>query len=40
MVIDYKSRKMEKLLAALSLPQVADIRTIQSSEDPEGLFSE
>mmetsp|Transcript_12418 Transcript_12418/g.18804 ORF Transcript_12418/g.18804 Transcript_12418/m.18804 type:complete len:166 (+) Transcript_12418:107-604(+) len=38
----YKSRKMEKLLAALSLPQVGDIRLIPPSEDPEkkeGLFA-
>jgi hypothetical protein len=37
-----QSRKMEKLLAALSLPQVADIRLIPLSEDPEkkeGLFA-
>jgi hypothetical protein len=33
---------MEKLLAALSLPQVGDIRLIPASEDPEkkdGLFA-
>lgn len=33
---------MEKLLAALSLPQVGDIRHIPASEDPEhkvGLFA-
>lgn len=33
---------MEKLLAALSLPQVGDIRLIPQSEDPEkkaGLFA-
>lgn len=37
-----QSRKMEKLLAALSLPQVGEIRTIPASEDPEkkeGLFA-
>lgn len=33
----YKSRKMEKLLAALSLPQVSDIKTVPG-EDDEGLF--
>ena len=32
----YKSRKMEKLLAALSLPQVGDIKIVTSQEDPEG----
>ena len=40
--IDYKSKKMEKLLAALSLPQVGEIRTVPVAEDPEhleGLFS-
>lgn len=38
----YKSRKAEKLLAALSLPQVGDIRLISAASDPEhldGLFS-
>lgn len=38
----YKSRKMEKLLAALSLPQVGEIRLVPPEEDPEkqvGLFS-
>jgi hypothetical protein len=38
----YKSRKMEKLLAALSLPQVGDIRLVDAQEDSEdqvGLFS-
>lgn len=38
----YKSRKMEKLLAALSLPQVGDIRIVPPEEDPEhqvGLFT-
>lgn len=38
----YKSRKAEKLLAALSLPQVGEIRTVPASEDPEkldGMFS-
>lgn len=37
----YKSRKTEKLLAALSLPQVGEIRIINADEDPEkleGLF--
>mmetsp|Transcript_5469 Transcript_5469/g.5632 ORF Transcript_5469/g.5632 Transcript_5469/m.5632 type:complete len:198 (+) Transcript_5469:180-773(+) len=37
----YKSRKMEKLLAALSLPQVGEIATIPIESDPEhkgGLF--
>lgn len=34
---DYKSRKMEKLLAALSLPQVGDIICIPRSADvPDG----
>jgi len=32
----YKSRKMEKLLAALSLPQVGEIKIVTSQEDPEG----
>jgi hypothetical protein len=38
----YKSRKMEKLLAALSLPQVGNIQAITIDQDPEkkgGLFS-
>ncbi len=38
----YKSRKMEKLLAALSLPQVGEIRLVPPEEDPEhqnGLFT-
>lgn len=37
----YKSRKMEKLLAALSLPQVGEIKVIPPEEDPEknGVFS-
>lgn len=38
----YKSRKMEKLLAALSLPQIGEIKTIPAELDPErqiGLFS-
>eukprot|EP01039_Chlorochromonas_danica_P000406 gene406-439_t len=38
----YKSRKMEKLLAALSLPQVGEIKRVppeQDSEHQEGLFS-
>jgi hypothetical protein len=38
----YKSRKMEKLLAALSLPQVGEIKLISQDEDPErqnGLFT-
>eukprot|EP01041_Mallomonas_annulata_P004957 gene4957-9917_t len=33
----YKSKKMERLLAALSLPQVGDIRTIPIANDPENL---
>jgi len=32
----YKSRKMEKLLAALSLPQVGEIKIVTSQEDPDG----
>lgn len=39
---DLKSRKMEKLLAALSLPQVGEIKLIPQSDDPEkkeGLFA-
>eukprot|EP01038_Epipyxis_sp_PR26KG_P008007 gene8007-10851_t len=38
----YKSKKMEKLLAALSLPQVGEIKVVPASQDPEknqGLFS-
>lgn len=38
----YKSRKMEKLLAALSLPQVGEIKLVPPEEDPErqgGLFT-
>ncbi len=38
----YKSRKMEKLLAALSLPQVGEIKTLPLDQDPEkkgGLFT-
>jgi hypothetical protein len=38
----YKSKKMEKLLAALSLPQVGDIKVVSADQDPEqldGLFS-
>ena len=38
----YKSKKMEKLLAALSLPQVGGIRIISADEDPdkiEGTYS-
>jgi hypothetical protein len=38
----YKSKKMEKLLAALSLPQVGGIRIIPPEEDKdrmEGLFA-
>lgn len=38
----YKSRKMEKLLAALSLPQVGEIKLVPPDQDPEnheGLFS-
>lgn len=33
----YKSRKAEKLLAALSLPQVGEIKLIKPDEDPDGL---
>ena len=33
----YKSKKMEKLLAALSLPQVGGIRIISADEDPEKI---
>ena len=33
----YKSKKMEKLLAALSLPQVGEIRKVDASQDPDGL---
>jgi hypothetical protein len=33
----YKSKKMEKLLAALSLPQVGEIRKVEASQDPDGL---
>jgi len=32
----YKNRRVEKLLAALSLPQVGEIKVIPPSEDPEG----
>ncbi len=38
----YKSKKMEKLLAALSLPQVGEIKIIPPEQDPErleGLFT-
>lgn len=38
----YKSRKMEKLLAALSLPQVGEIKLVPPEDDPErqgGLFT-
>jgi hypothetical protein len=38
----YKSKKMEKLLAALSLPQVGEIKLVPPEQDPEqldGLFS-
>jgi hypothetical protein len=38
----YKSKKMEKLLAALSLPQVGDIKLMPADQDPErldGLFT-
>lgn len=38
----YKSRKMEKLLAALSLPQVGEIKLVPADLDPEhldGLFT-
>lgn len=41
-LVYYKNRKMEKLLAALSLPQVGEIRLIPQSEDVEnkpGLFA-
>lgn len=34
--IDYKSKKMDKLLAALSLPQVGAITQIPKEKDPEG----
>ncbi|KAJ8605894.1 hypothetical protein CTAYLR_000612 [Chrysophaeum taylorii] len=34
----YKSKRMTKLLAALSLPQVGDIKLVVDSQD-EGLFS-
>jgi hypothetical protein len=38
----YKSRKMEKLLAAVSLPQVGEIKTLPSNQDSSenltGLF--
>jgi PH domain len=33
----YKSKKMEKLLAALSLPQVGGIRIISADEDPDKI---
>lgn len=38
----YKSRKMEKLLAALSLPQVGEVKLMSPDQDPdrlEGLFT-
>jgi len=35
----YKSKKMTKLLAALNLPQVGDIKLHKSDEDPGCLFS-
>jgi hypothetical protein len=38
----YKSKKMEKLLAALALPQVGEVKIVPPEEDPEhldGLFS-
>ena len=38
----YKSKKMEKLLAALSLPQVGEIKILPPEQDPErleGLFT-
>ena len=38
----YKSRKMEKLLAALSLPQVGEVKLLPANEDSEhleGLFT-
>ncbi len=38
----YKSRKMEKLLAALSLPQVGEVKLLppeQDAENLEGLFT-
>ena len=41
-LVYYKNRKMEKLLAALSLPQVGESRKIPADEDPEkqpGLFA-
>ena len=41
-LVYYKNRKMEKLLAALSLPQVGEIRLVPIEEDPErqaGLFA-
>ena len=34
--VDYKSKKMEKLLAALALPQVGTISVIPIDKDPEG----
>ena len=41
-LVYYKNRQMQKLLAALSLPQVGEIRKIPAEEDPEklpGLFT-
>lgn len=41
-LVYYKNRQMQKLLAALSLPQVGEIRKIPAEEDPEmlpGLFA-
>ena len=38
----YKTKKMEKLLAALSLPQVGEIKLLPADQDPErleGLFT-
>jgi hypothetical protein len=38
----YKSKKADKLLAALSLPQVGEIKIVTADEDPDkldGLFS-
>ncbi len=33
----YKSKKMERLLAALSLPQVGEIKAVPQDQDPEHL---
>eukprot|EP00630_Chrysocystis_fragilis_P005428 CAMPEP_0197394410 /NCGR_PEP_ID=MMETSP1165-20131217/5166_1 /TAXON_ID=284809 /ORGANISM="Chrysocystis fragilis, Strain CCMP3189" /LENGTH=136 /DNA_ID=CAMNT_0042920115 /DNA_START=48 /DNA_END=458 /DNA_ORIENTATION=+ len=35
----YKSKRMTKLLAALSLPQVGEIKLVESDEPDSGLFS-